>query len=83
MPPIAVRPYVFSLAERPPLVPNPEVAATQWVNLDHLLHPQTFRSAPVEIRGDRRDVPAYRLDEAIVWGMTERILTALLAQLRP
>ena len=37
----------------------------------------------MEIRGDRRDVPAYRLDEAIVWGMTERILTALLAQLRP
>ena len=40
LPPIAVRPYVFSLPERPPLVPNPEVAATRWVHLDHLLHPE-------------------------------------------
>jgi 8-oxo-dGTP pyrophosphatase MutT (NUDIX family) len=82
LPPIAVRPYVFSLPERPPLTPNPEVAATRWVHLDHLLHPETYHSARLEIRGERRAVPAYRVDEAIVWGMTERILTALLEQLR-
>jgi len=82
LPPIAVRPFVFGLAERPPLTPNPEVAAVRWVHVDHLLHPETYHSARLEIRGEPRDFPAYRVDEAIVWGMTERILTGLLAQLR-
>ncbi len=83
LPPIAVRPYVFLLAERPPLTLNPEVAAVRWVHLDHLLHPETFHSARLDVHGERRDVPAYRLDDSIVWGMTERILTGLLDQLRP
>jgi 8-oxo-dGTP pyrophosphatase MutT (NUDIX family) len=82
LPPIAVRPFVFSLAERPPLTLNPEVAGVRWVHLDHLLHPETYHSARLEIRGEPRDFPAYRVDESIVWGMTERILTGLLAQLR-
>lgn len=82
LPPIAVRPYVFSLPERPPLVPNSEVAATHWVHLDRLLHPETYHSVRLEIRGERRIVAAYQLDDAIVWGMTERILSALLEHLR-
>jgi len=82
LPPIAVRPFVFGLADRPPLTPNPEVAGVRWVHLDHLLHPETYHSASLEIRGEPRQFPAYRVDESIVWGMTERILTGLLAQLR-
>ena len=82
LPPIAVRPFVFSLVERPPLTLNPEVAGVRWVHLDHLLQPKTYHSARLEIRGEPRDFPAYRVDESIVWGMTERILTGLLAQLR-
>ncbi len=83
LPPVAVRPYVFSLPARPPLTPNPEVAAVRWVPLDHLLRPETYHSVRLDIRGEHRDVPAYQLDGAIVWGMTERILTGLLDQLRP
>jgi 8-oxo-dGTP pyrophosphatase MutT (NUDIX family) len=82
LPPIAVRPFVFSIAERPALMPNPEVAGVRWVHLDHLLHPDTYHSARLDIQGEPRDFPAYRVDDAIVWGMTERILTALLVQLR-
>jgi 8-oxo-dGTP pyrophosphatase MutT (NUDIX family) len=82
LPPIAVRPFVFGLADRPELTPNPEVAGVRWVHLDHLLHPETYHSARLEIRGEPREFPAYRVDESIVWGMTERILTGLLAQLR-
>ena len=77
VPPIAVRPYVYCLLERPLLQPNPEVAAYHWSELDHLLHPQTYRDAKLEIRGESRAFPAYHLDQAIVWGMTERILTDL------
>lgn len=82
LPPIAVRPFVFGLPERAALTPNPEVAGVRWVLLDHLLHPETYHSARLEIRGEPRDFPAYRVDESIVWGMTERILTSLLGQIR-
>ncbi|MGN6393758.1 MAG: NUDIX hydrolase [Gemmatimonadales bacterium] len=82
LPPIAVRPFVFTLPARPPLAPNPEVASAGWVLLDHLLHPETYHSARVEIRGAPRDFPAYRVEDSIVWGMTERIVTSLLDHFR-
>ena len=78
LPPIAVRPYVFILPSRPALLPNPEVAATRWVALDHLLHAETYHTVELEIRGEPRRFPAYRVEEGIVWGMTERIVSSLL-----
>lgn len=82
LPPIAVRPYVFLLDRRPELVLNPEVAAADWVPLDLLLHPETYHTVRLEIRGEDREFPAYRVEEAVVWGMTERILSGLLNQMR-
>jgi 8-oxo-dGTP pyrophosphatase MutT (NUDIX family) len=82
LPPIAVRPYVFALDRRPGLTLNPEVAAAQWVPLDLLLHPDIYRSVQLEIRGESREFPAYRLEDSIVWGLTERVLSGLLDQLR-
>jgi 8-oxo-dGTP pyrophosphatase MutT (NUDIX family) len=82
LPPIAVRPYVFALDRLAELTLNPEVAAARWVPLDLLLHPDTYHSVRLEIRGERREFPAYRLDDSVVWGMTERILSGLLEHLR-
>jgi 8-oxo-dGTP pyrophosphatase MutT (NUDIX family) len=82
LPPIAVRPYVFLLPDRATLTPNPEVAAARWVHLDRLLHPDTYHSVRLDIRGEHRDVPAYEMDDAIVWGMTEQILSRLLGHVR-
>jgi len=82
LPPIAVRPYVFALGRRPELTLNPEVAAARWIPLDLLLHPDTYHSVRLEIRGESREFPAYRLDDSVVWGMTERILSGLLEHLR-
>jgi hypothetical protein len=70
------------LPSRPALLLSPEVAATQWVTLDALLEPGGYHLASLEVGGQVRDVQAYRLADAIVWGMTERVLTDLLAQLR-
>ena len=83
LPPIAVRPYVFALPDRPILHPNAEVAACRWAELDHLLLPGTYQTVQFDIRGEVRDFPAYRLEEAVVWGMTERILTSLFEHLQP
>jgi 8-oxo-dGTP pyrophosphatase MutT (NUDIX family) len=81
LPPIAIRPHVFLVPERPPLTLNREVAGARWVDLDHLLLPGTHHSVRLEIAGESRDVAAYQLDDAIVWGMTERVLSGLLASL--
>lgn len=78
LPPIAVRPYVFTLPSRPTLVLNPEVAAIRWVSLDHLLDADTQDTFEIDIRGERREFAAYRVDEGIVWGLTERIVSDLL-----
>jgi 8-oxo-dGTP pyrophosphatase MutT (NUDIX family) len=81
LPPIAVRPFAFLLPTRPPLVLNPEVAAAQWVTIDELLLPGGYHLTSLDIGGQPREVQAYRLEDAVVWGMTERILTGLLQQL--
>lgn len=80
LPPIAVRPYVFALPQRPTLTLNPEVAAARWVHLDYLLSPATYHSVRIRVRGEDREFPAYQLEDAIVWGMTERVVTSLLRQ---
>ena len=83
LPPIAVRPYVFALDRRPELTLNPEVAAARWVPLGLLLDPDTYDSVRLEILGESREFPAYRLDDSVVWGMTERILSSLLDHFKP
>jgi 8-oxo-dGTP pyrophosphatase MutT (NUDIX family) len=82
LPPIAVRPFVFLPPTRPSLVLNAEVAAYRWVPLDDLLNPAAHHSVRLEVAGQSRAVDAYELEDAIVWGMTERILTDLLQLLR-
>ena len=81
LPPVAVRPFVFALGDRPQLSLNPEVAAAHWVPLDLLLDPGTRHMVRLDIRGESREFAAYRLDDAVVWGMTERILSSLLEHL--
>jgi 8-oxo-dGTP pyrophosphatase MutT (NUDIX family) len=82
LPPVAVRPYLFQIPSRPPLVLNSEVSSAAWVPIDLLLDPQTYRSVRLELRGETRDFPAYHLEDAFVWGMTERILTGFLDEFR-
>ena len=77
LPPIAVRPFVFRLESRPPLELNAEVAAAAWVPLETARHPDTYGTVTLHLHGADRVVPAYRFEESVVWGMTERILTRL------
>lgn len=81
LPRILVRPFVFQLPARVPLQPNPEVAASIWVDLDQLLQAGVYREWDVQADGRSFRYPGYRLSEGIVWGMTERILTPFLASL--
>ena len=82
LPPVAVRPYLFQISTRPTLSFNAEVSDTVWVPVDVLLDPGTYRNVTLELRGETRDFPAYHLQDAFVWGMTERILTGFLDEFR-
>jgi 8-oxo-dGTP pyrophosphatase MutT (NUDIX family) len=82
LPPILVRPFV--LESREALLPqvSDEVAAVGWVELDRLIRPDTYRVASLTVRGAPREVQGYHLDEGLLWGMTERILTPLIEDWR-
>jgi 8-oxo-dGTP pyrophosphatase MutT (NUDIX family) len=82
LPPVAVRPFLFLLPSRPSLTPNSEVAGTEWVPLDRLLEPTAHQVVQIDTPGGAGDVPAYVLPNLVIWGMTERILSALFEELR-
>ena len=83
LPPITVRPHVFALPRKPSgLVLSAEVQYIRWAPLAELQRPDVLRSHVFEHRGEQYERPGYHLGEDVVWGMTERILTPLLALVR-
>ncbi|MGH7586333.1 MAG: NUDIX hydrolase [Gemmatimonadales bacterium] len=81
LPPITVRPFVFCLDARPALTLSDEVARAFWIELAHLARPGIYQERVLEISGLPRSVMGYGLEDGLVWGMTERILTPLLTSL--
>jgi 8-oxo-dGTP pyrophosphatase MutT (NUDIX family) len=82
LPPIAVQPFLFLLDRRPALTLNSEVASASWVEIDQLLLPDSRRLVSLDVAGTTRMVPAYQLQQGVIWGLTERILTSLLERIR-
>jgi len=76
VPPIAVRPFVFAIPERLPLVIGPEVTSVHWLPLSQLQLPESHGPTEVEVRGESLVVPAFLVGDLVVWGMTERILSS-------
>jgi 8-oxo-dGTP pyrophosphatase MutT (NUDIX family) len=81
LPPIAVRPFVFLIPTRSAHSLSGEVASVSWLALDQLLQPGSRRMAHVVVAGGPREVLAYEVENATVWGMTERIFTGLVQHL--
>ncbi len=76
LPPVVVRPFVFALGRRPPpLVPSDEVQRAFWLPLSRLREVGVRREITLTLRGVERTFPAYLVDDELIWGMTERILT--------
>lgn len=82
LPPIVVRPFAFQLVEALAAGRSAEVAGASWVPLATLAAPGVFREATIEVRGARRVVQGYHLDDGLLWGMTERIVTPVIARWR-
>jgi 8-oxo-dGTP pyrophosphatase MutT (NUDIX family) len=79
LPPIIVRPFVAIVSPDVVLVPSHEVASTFWVPLSILRDPTTQAEHVMTVNDVRARFPAYRVDEHLVWGMTERIVRQLLS----
>lgn len=81
LPPVRVRPFVFTITAAPPLVISDEVERAFWVPLARLAEAGVRRDVKLILRGEPRIFAAYDLGEDVIWGMTERILTPFLTLL--
>jgi len=75
LPPVVVRPFVFALSTRAGLVPSDEVQRAFWLPLGRLSDPGVRRAVTLTLHGAVRTFPAYLVDDELIWGLTERILT--------
>jgi len=79
LPPLIVRPFVFALDDRPAVRAGAEVHSVFWTPLSTLLAPGARRDIILPLRTTPpRTGPAYVIGADTIWGMTERIITALL-----
>lgn len=79
---LIVRPFVWTVAEVPPLVPNREVDEVHWIDLASLMRGERDTTFELEWKGQRLRFPAYRVGDRTVWGLTYRMLRILFAHLR-
>lgn len=79
LPAVVVRPFVFLVAECPETSLSIEVADCFWVPLSALLDRSVWRDATVLAGGTEMSRFAFHHRGFVIWGMTERILSGMLA----
>ena len=84
LPPIDITPYVALAPEGAVVVHRErEVAAHFWVPVEHLRRTGPSAIYSLDWGGVRNEFPAYPLDEHLIWGLTERILSTFLLLTTP
>jgi 8-oxo-dGTP pyrophosphatase MutT (NUDIX family) len=76
---MVVRPFVFWIDVARETTISAEVAEVLWVSLDALASDALRASREVTVQGNRINVPAYVIEERVVWGMTYHLLERFLA----
>ena len=82
LPPIAVRPFVFSVHAQSETINGAEVAEVFWVPLDLLLDSSRWSETEVHTPVGSQRVDAILYGDHVVWGMTLRIVAQLVERLR-
>ena len=82
LPAIMVRPYVALVDRSDPLMLSREVALSFWLPFAALARTEAWHEDTVFARGIQINTLVFKHEGHVVWGMTERILTQLLALLR-
>lgn len=76
---LQVTPYVAVVPKQLDLVPNPgELDAVFRVPVSFLLEPSHYQMHQIHYKGMMRDVPAWRYDQYLIWGLTAHILADLM-----
>ena len=73
-----VVPVVFGLSGQVEITPNDEVASYRWIGLQELRAPRAKSLHRFESLGRSVEMPAYIVDDYVVWGLTHRILSSVL-----
>ncbi len=76
--PLAITPWVFHVAEPPPLQLNEEAEATFWLPLAPLVVGAYDDVYDYELAGMHHRLPAWRFEHYVVWGLTHRMISRLL-----
>ena len=75
-----VVPAVFMLNRSVEIQTNEEVASYRWVDLEDLTAPETKTTYRLNYDKGSVEVPALRVDDYVVWGLTQRILNSVLEE---
>jgi len=75
---VSVVPSVFRLNAPPRVTTNAEVASYHWVPLRALAKQEARSTFPVRLKGERIPFPSLVYQGLVVWGLTERILSAII-----
>jgi 8-oxo-dGTP pyrophosphatase MutT (NUDIX family) len=78
---ISVRPFVFWAAQPIEARLSDEVAEIVWVPLADLAGTSLKRTQQVQVGGSTLSVPAYVIEERVVWGMTFRLIERFLERI--
>ena len=73
-----VIPSLFTLKSEVSVVANAEVSSYKWIDILSLTSPASVTAHRLEFSGETMNMPAYRIDDYVVWGLTHRIISSLL-----
>ena len=75
---MVVTPYVFSVAEKPLLEENYEVAETVWIPLAYFSDLNNRSIYSIEHEQRKINLPCYRYDGKVIWGMSLSMIDEIL-----
>lgn len=76
---MVIDPFVFAVGEIPPLVPNHEVEAVVWVPASFLTDHRNRESMEYQRAGLSLELPCYRYQDHLIWGLTLGMVDELLS----
>lgn len=79
---LSVTPFIFGAVARPTLTPNSEVDLAFWFPLSELAGGALRFEHELELGGRPQRFPAFRVGQHVVWGLTYRVVDALLRQIQ-
>jgi 8-oxo-dGTP pyrophosphatase MutT (NUDIX family) len=79
-PALTVHPFVFRHDGAREVTPSAEITEAWWIPLRALMAPNAWRMTELVVNGERRMVRAFPWQDAVIWGITERVLDSFFSR---